>query len=107
MQVPPNLPKRFFPAYATITQLEYYDKYLAAYIFGSVARGESTEHSDLDVQTKFAYWSAIIDHILAPLGGRQPIAENNCDCEVCRQDLAMLVSSRNILMEDSNGLFYS
>ena len=40
-----------------------------------------------DVQIKFADWSAIIDHILAPIGGRQPIAENNCDCEVCRQDL--------------------
>jgi predicted nucleotidyltransferase len=43
-----------------------------------------------DVQTKFTYWSAIIDHILAPIGGRQPIAENNCDCEVCRQDLSMI-----------------
>ena len=43
-----------------------------------------------DVRTKFAYWSAIIDHILAPIGGRQPIAENNCNCEVCRQDLSML-----------------
>jgi hypothetical protein len=268
VQVPPNLPKHFFPAYATITQLEHYDRYLAAYIFGSVARGEATEHSDLDVQiiidednpctninhpiidgvkldlsfisfaqlkartdkemerreripmiaeswivfdktnqlaelqkrasfvkpkkilpdqyqfilfmfyhgnnkvernldtdpvtallvmhvglneflkyhyqlqqkwwvsskrllanlhcwdmplaqlvehfvatsdvqTKFAYWSAIIDHILAPIGGRQPIVENNCDCDVCQQDLAMLVSSRDILMEDSNGLFYS
>ena len=43
-----------------------------------------------EVQTKFAYWSAIIDHILEPVGGRQPIAENNCDCSVCQHDLSML-----------------
>ena len=47
-----------------------------------------------DIQTKFAYWSAIIDHILAPIGGRQPIAENNCDCEICRQDLAIIYSDQ-------------
>src|SRR5579863_6193001 len=40
-----------------------------------------------EIHTKFALWSAIIDHILKPLGGRQPIAENNCDCAVCRKDL--------------------
>ena len=44
-----------------------------------------------DVQVKFAHWSAIIDHILAPIGGRKPIAENNCGCEVCQQDLAHLL----------------
>lgn len=43
-----------------------------------------------DVQTKFTYWSAIIDHILEPIGGRQPIAENNCACAVCQRDLALL-----------------
>lgn len=43
-----------------------------------------------DVETKFQFWSAIIDHILAPIGGRQPIAENNCTCEVCLKDLAMI-----------------
>jgi Polymerase beta, Nucleotidyltransferase len=47
-----------------------------------------------DIRAKFAYWSAIIEHILAPIGGRQPIAENNCDCEVCRQDLAMIYSDQ-------------
>lgn len=41
-----------------------------------------------DVHAKFAHWSAIIEHILAPVGGRQPIAENNCACAVCQQDLA-------------------
>ncbi len=41
-----------------------------------------------DAQAKFQVWSDIIDHIVEPLGGRQPIAENNCDCMVCRVDLA-------------------
>jgi predicted nucleotidyltransferase len=45
-----------------------------------------------EVQAKFAYWSAIIDHILEPVGGRQPIAENNCGCSVCQHDLSMLFS---------------
>lgn len=49
-----------------------------------------------DMQTKFAYWSAIVDHILAPIGGRQPISENNCDCDICRQDLAMIFRSEPI-----------
>lgn len=47
-----------------------------------------------DVQEKFACWSAIIDHILEPLGGRQPIAENNCDCPVCQRDLAMILAEK-------------
>ena len=44
-----SIPERFLPAYQCIQQLEQYDRYLAAYIFGSVARGEATEQSDLDV----------------------------------------------------------
>lgn len=47
-----------------------------------------------EVHTKFACWSAIIDHILEPLGGRQPIAENNCDCSVCQRDLAMIYTDQ-------------
>ena len=42
-----------------------------------------------DIQKKYHYWSAIIDHILAPIGGRQPISENNCTCATCQHDLAM------------------
>ncbi|HET8842887.1 MAG TPA: nucleotidyltransferase domain-containing protein [Ktedonobacteraceae bacterium] len=45
-----------------------------------------------EVRTKFAYWSAIIDHILEPVGGRQPMTENNCRCSVCQHDLSMLFS---------------
>jgi predicted nucleotidyltransferase len=45
-----------------------------------------------EVRSKFAYWSAIIDHILEPVGGHQPIAENNCRCSVCQHDLSLLCS---------------
>ncbi len=46
-----------------------------------------------DAQAKFQVWSDIIDYILEPLGGRQPIAENNCDCAVCRIDLARVLDA--------------
>jgi predicted nucleotidyltransferase len=46
-----------------------------------------------DVQAKFQAWSDIIDYILEPLGGRQPIAQNNCDCAACRVDLARVVGA--------------
>ena len=46
-----------------------------------------------DAQTKFQVWSDIIDHILEPLGGRQPIAENNCDCPGCRGDLTLVLDT--------------
>lgn len=45
-----------------------------------------------DVGEKFALWTAILDHVLAPLGGRQPIAENNCPCPACTDDLAALLT---------------
>jgi hypothetical protein len=47
--------------------------------------------SQSNVQEKFKLWSEIIDYILQPIGGRQPISENNCDCDVCRQDLGTFV----------------
>ena len=43
-----------------------------------------------DVDQKFAHWSAIIDHVAAAMGGRQPIAENNCSCDTCQSDLTVL-----------------
>lgn len=46
--------------------------------------------STANVQDKFGYWSSIIDHATKPMGGRQPIAENNCNCDVCQEDLAAL-----------------
>lgn len=49
--------------------------------------------AETELRAKFAQWSRILDHVLAPLGGRQPIAENSCACEVCARDLAMLSAS--------------
>jgi hypothetical protein len=50
--------------------------------------------STADVKEKYRCWAAIMDHVAATMGGRQPIAENNCDCEVCKTDMAVLVSFR-------------
>ncbi len=56
------------------------------------ALGQLTKEfvSEPELRAKFGHWSAIIDYIARPLGGRQPIAENNCHCRVCRQDLDAL-----------------
>lgn len=45
-----------------------------------------------DVAAKFARWTDVLDHVMAPIGGRQTIADVTCACEACRQDLAMLAS---------------
>lgn len=45
-----------------------------------------------EVHTKYRVWTEVIDHVLQPLGGRQPIADNNCCCDVCRSDLTRLAS---------------
>jgi predicted nucleotidyltransferase len=45
----PAIPERFLAAYQHIERLGQYDRYLAALIFGSLARGMTTEKSDLDV----------------------------------------------------------
>ncbi len=65
--------------------LRSWDYKLADFVEGFLATSE--------VQAKFQFWSAIIDHILEPLGGRQPISENNCNCDVCQRDLAILLKS--------------
>ncbi len=44
-----------------------------------------------DAEAKFAVWTQIMDHVLRPLGGRQPIAQNNCGCDVCRGDLGLVI----------------
>jgi predicted nucleotidyltransferase len=46
----PVLPACFRPAYQAIQRLEGHERYLAAFIFDTVARGEAIESSDLDVQ---------------------------------------------------------
>jgi len=46
----PNIPERFQAAYQQIKRLESYERYIGAFIFGSLARCEAAEKSDLDVQ---------------------------------------------------------
>lgn len=45
-----------------------------------------------DVAAKFARWTDVLDHVMAPIGGRRTIADVNCPCDACRDDLAMLAS---------------
>jgi hypothetical protein len=65
-----------------LSNLREWDPQLAGLVERLVGTGAVSE--------KFAAWSAIIEQILAPLGGRVPVNENNCDCPVCRSDLAQL-----------------
>jgi predicted nucleotidyltransferase len=65
-----------------LKSLEQWDGELAGYVKDFV--------STADVKEKHALWSKIIDHVTKPMGGRQPIAENNCDCDVCKVDLKAL-----------------
>ena len=44
-----------------------------------------------DAQPKFDLWIEMLDYVLQPIGGRQPIAENTCDCPRCVADLAALL----------------
>src|SRR4051812_39467367 len=43
-------PERFLPAISKVKDLQKHDQYRGAFIFGSVARGDTTEDSDLDVK---------------------------------------------------------
>ena len=65
-----------------LADLRGWDPSLAELVEAFVASGE--------VAAKYAAWSAIIEHVARPLGGMQPISENNCACEVCRADLEAL-----------------
>ena len=49
--------------------------------------------STTGVVAKFAVWTDVLDHVMAPIGGRQTIADVNCACEACQHDLAMLASA--------------
>ena len=66
-----------------LSSLDEWDKDLAQLVKKFVTAVEITE--------KYHHWSAIIDYIAAPLGGRQPIGEINCPCTTCRQDLQHLL----------------
>jgi len=43
-----------------------------------------------DVAEKFRCWTAIVEHVARPLGAWR-VAEQGCDCAVCRADLATLL----------------
>ncbi len=43
-----------------------------------------------EARPKFAIWTKLVDYVTAPLGGRVAIADLNCSCRVCAQDLAAL-----------------
>lgn len=49
-QNPIPIPDPFLPAYGAVEQLAAHDRYVAALIFGSLARGEATAWSDVDVK---------------------------------------------------------
>ncbi len=66
-----------------LADLDQWDKPLAALVRQFV--------STSDIKRKYAHWSGIIDHVTTPMGGRQPIEENNCDCGVCSKDLRALI----------------
>ncbi len=50
MVIQGTVPPRFAAAYNSVRGLERQGRYLGAFIFGSVARGEATERSDLDAK---------------------------------------------------------
>jgi hypothetical protein len=49
MQTVPILPTRLHPTYQALQRLEGHERYLAAFIFGPVARGVAVEQSNTDV----------------------------------------------------------
>ena len=65
-----------------LTSLDEWDKELAQLVRAFVNTAHAIE--------KFVLWSALLDHVAAAIGGRQPIAANNCSCDVCQKDLAAL-----------------
>jgi len=44
------------------------------------------------VDKKYELWSQILDYVVKPIGGRKEISDINCNCEVCKKDLALLTS---------------
>lgn len=46
-----------------------------------------------EVHAKFQVWSAIIDHVLQSLGGHHPLPVQNCPCNRCQKDVALLLAT--------------
>ncbi|PID29182.1 hypothetical protein CR983_04240, partial [Candidatus Saccharibacteria bacterium] len=57
---------------------------------GALAQLVRTFVATSDIDKKYKAWSQIIDHVAEPMGGRQPITQNNCNCDACQVDLAAL-----------------
>jgi len=66
-----------------LADLRRWDAPLAALVTRCVAAG--------DLAAKYAAWNAIVEHTLAPLGGRGAITANTCPCPACTADLAILL----------------
>lgn len=65
-----------------LKSLDSWDRELAELVRDFVSTAGLTQ--------KYQRWSVVLDHVAKPMGGRQPIAENNCQCDTCRQDLGAL-----------------
>lgn len=65
-----------------LPDLRIWDPALAQLVQAFVALGAAEQ--------KYAAWSAIVEYVARPLGGMQPISENNCACAVCAGDLGAL-----------------
>ncbi len=68
-----------------LADLSTWDLKLAQLVRDFLATGE--------VYAKFQVWSEIIDYILQPLGGHHPLPPQNCPCNRCRKDIALLLAA--------------
>jgi hypothetical protein len=68
-----------------LADLSTWDLQLAQLVRDFLATGE--------VSAKFQIWSTIIDAILQPLGGHHPLPAQNCPCNRCQKDIALLLEA--------------
>ncbi len=68
-----------------LADLSTWDLKLAQLVRNFLAAGEA--------HAKFRVWSEIIDHVLPPLGGHHPLPAQNCPCNRCREDVALLLEA--------------
>ncbi|MDP3989466.1 MAG: nucleotidyltransferase domain-containing protein [bacterium] len=43
------------------------------------------------VREKFTVWSKIVNYVTVPMGGKKNVAELNCSCKNCKENLRMLL----------------
>ncbi len=68
-----------------LADLSTWDLKLAQLVRNFLAAGE--------VYAKFQIWSTLIDYILQPLGGHHPLPPQNCPCNRCQKDIALLLAA--------------